>query len=100
VRAGVRYVQSSTALRAVSMKEPYGLKSGSIEGNTGIIPGSEGYQNVVRVQKLWSVEDGTMVWQKKPSDKAAYNATLAGCAVGALYCLYQIFVMSFPKKPE
>jgi len=82
------------------MKEPYTMKSGSLEGNKGIIPSSEGYQNVVKLQKLWSVEDGTMVWQKKPSDNVLYNATLAGCVVGALYCVYLVFVMSFPKKPE
>jgi len=82
------------------MKEPYTMKSGSIESNKGVIPGSEGYQKIVELQKLWSVEDGRMVWQKKPIDGVLYNATLAGCAIGTLICAYMIFLMSFPKKPE
>jgi hypothetical protein len=81
------------------MKEPFNPK-GDGSGRGGIIPGSEGYQNVVRLQKLWSVEDGTMVWQKRGIDKVAYTLTMGACASAALYCFYLVGVMSFPKPPS
>jgi len=98
-RVGVRCLQS-TAGRPMSMKEPYTLRGGSTEGNKGLIPGSPGYQEVLKYQKLWAVEDGTFVWQKTSTDKMLYNGTLAGCAAAVALCIYLVFEMSFPKKPQ
>jgi len=81
------------------MKEPYGVAGGD-GSKGGIIPASSGYQNIFRLQKLWSVEDGTMVWQKRSSDKSMFLFTMGLCGASVLYCFYLIGVMSFPKKPE
>jgi len=99
-RLVTRSLQTSTRSRGpVSMKEPYSQK-GDGGASGGVIPGSAGYQNIVRLQTLWSVEDGTMVWQKKGTDTVLYNATLALCAVSVVYVVYLLGVMSFPKKQE
>jgi len=97
-RAGVRSFQSSARSRAVSMKEPYGAMGDGSKG--GIIPASEGYQNIAKLQKLWSVDDGTMVWQKRSSDKSMFMFTMALCGSAVAYCFFLIGSMSFPKKPE
>jgi len=67
----------------------------------GVVPASEGYARVSHLQKLWLANDGLMVWQKRGMrDTGLYYATLAGCAAGALYGVYLIVRMSFPKKVE
>ena len=95
-----RSLQTTARSRGpVSMKEPYSAK-GQGGAHGGVIPGNQGYQNVLKLQKEWAVEDGTMVWQKRGSDKTMYTLTLAGCASGVLYCFYLVAQMSFPKPPE
>jgi len=98
-RLGLRFVHTSARGKGpVSMKEPYAPKGDGSAGGT--IPAKSGYQNVLRLQKLWSIEDGTMVWQKKGIDTVSYNLTLISSGAAVLYCFYLIGQMSFPKKAE
>jgi len=88
----------------VDIRQSHGSHGHSASGAgkpLGTIPAVEGYTRVVDLQRSWLSSENLMVWQKRGvRDTGMYYATLGGCAVGAVYCFYMIYKMSFPKKIE
>ncbi|ESN92423.1 hypothetical protein HELRODRAFT_181472 [Helobdella robusta] len=62
----------------------------------GLIPASAGYNQIVKLQKLFLKQDGKFVWQKKgPRDVGLYLTALGLTAAGLGVSVYQIIKMSF-----
>merc|ERR1712043_41595 len=64
----------------------------------GFIPSDPAYQRVIELQKLFTKDDGVLVWMKRgPRDKVMLGLTAAGCVLGLGAAANQLYTWARKK---
>ncbi|XP_076463457.1 cytochrome c oxidase subunit 7A2-like, mitochondrial [Babylonia areolata] len=85
---------------AMTMSRPASSAPAAAGEPLGVVPTHPRYQRVVELQNVFLRDDGMMVWQKFPRDRAVYYVTIGLLVVGSAALAGQLYKWSFPRKTQ